>query len=132
MVRVWGVAEDRLIEIRAKPPAVSGLGTRIEGLPEDRCRTTADRVRAALVNSGVVQDAPPMVIRLEPAVRSGRTDELDVALALAVLASIGEVGEGLGWILGTGRLGLDGSVWAPGLADPCGLEGVVNSVRGLV
>ena len=126
-VRVWGVVEDRLIELRVEA-ATSGVGIRVDGLPENRKRTTADRVRAALVNSGLVREAPPVAIRLEPPVRTGTTSGLDLAVALAVLAQAGGLGSGLGWILATGRLGLDGTVHAPGLADRPTLADVVGSL----
>lgn len=126
-VRVWGVVEDRLIELRVEP-ATSGVGIRIEGLPGDRTRTTADRVRAALVNCGLVPGAPPVAVRLEPPLRAGTTSGLDLAVALAGLAQAGVLGSGLGWILATGRLGLDGRVHAPGLADGLTLADVVGSL----
>jgi magnesium chelatase family protein len=124
-VRVWGLLEDRLIELRVQP-AGEDRGFRIEGLPEGRMRTTTDRVRAALVNSGLVLEAPSVVIRLEPAVRSGRTGDLDLGLALVALAATGVVGSGLRWILGTGRLGLDGTVHADGIAVGPTLREVAN------
>ncbi|MBI2237328.1 MAG: hypothetical protein HYU54_02220 [Actinobacteria bacterium] len=126
-VRVWGVVGDRLIELRVEP-APSGVGIRVEGLPEERTRTTADRVRAALLNSGLVGNVPPMAIRLEPPVRARTTSDLDLALALAVLAGDGVIGSGLGWILATGRLGLDGTVHARGLTARTTLAGVAGSL----
>ncbi len=126
-VRVWGVVEGRLIEPRVEP-ATSGGWFGIEGLPEDRTRTTADRVRAALVNSGLVREVPPVVIRLEPGVAGGGTSDLDLALALAVLAGVGVVGTGLRWVLATGRLGLDGVVHPHGFGDRPTLADVVGSL----
>lgn len=126
-VRVWGVVEDRLIELRVEP-ATSAVGIRIEGLPEGRARTTAERVRAALVNSGLVREAPPVSIRLQPGVPAGSTTDLDLALALAVLAGPGMLGTGLRWVLATGRLGLDGTVHAAGLTDRTTLADVVGSL----
>jgi len=124
---VWGMAEDRLIEITASPePGASGL--RVEGLPPRRSRTTADRVRAALLNSGVLAEVPAGVLRLEPAVAAGETWELDLSLALAMLAQAGVVGAGLGWILASGRLGLDGAVHASE-AGPMDLAEVVRSCQ---
>jgi hypothetical protein len=57
-VRVWGEVEDRLVELRFEP-APPGTGLRVEGLAPGRGRTTADRVRAALINAGVLDEAPP-------------------------------------------------------------------------
>jgi predicted ATPase with chaperone activity len=125
--RVWGVVEDRLVEVRISP-APSDAGFAIEGLPDDRTRTTADRVRAALLSSGLVAEAPSVALRLEPAVGAGPTSDLDLALALAALAHFGLVGVGLRWIMATGRLGLDGTVFAPGIADRPGLGDVVRTL----
>ena len=115
-VRVWGVVEDRLIEVLFRG-ADPGVGISIEGLPEGRSRTTADRVRAALVNSGLVPEAPAVAVRLSPRVYQGQTSELDLPVALAALAFDGLVGSGLRWIFATGRLGLDGSVFSSDLEE---------------
>jgi predicted ATPase with chaperone activity len=126
-VRVWGLVDDRLIELRVEP--LSGEDAmRILGLSDKRARTTADRVRAALINSGLVQEAPPLTIRLEPPVLAGTTSDLDIAIALAALARVGQLGAGLRWILATGRLGLDGTVHARKLAERTSLADVVGSL----
>ncbi|MGH2572967.1 MAG: magnesium chelatase domain-containing protein [Actinomycetota bacterium] len=125
-VRVWGTVEDRLIELRVEP-VTEDPGIGIVGLPERRTRSTADRVRAALVNSRLVREAPPVTIRLEPAVQGGTPNDLDLAIALALLASVGAIGKGLRWILATGRLGLDGAVYASGVG-PLSLSEVVETL----
>jgi hypothetical protein len=51
-----------------------------------------------------------------------------LAIALAALAQVGQLGEGLRWILATGRLGLDGTVHAPGLSERTSLADVVGSL----
>jgi len=124
-VRVWGEVEDRLIEVRAWA-GPEGTSLRIEGLPAWRGRTAADRVRAALINSGIVAEAPAVVIRLEPEIRAGPTGDLDVAIAVAALASAGLVGAGLRWILATGRLGPDGRV--RGFGEPVSLLEVAEGL----
>jgi predicted ATPase with chaperone activity len=121
-----GVIEDRLIEVLVEP-ATLGPGIWIFGLPENRRRTTADPVRAALVNSALVGEAPSVAIRLEPAVRRP-TSDLDLAIALATLIKAGHLATRLRWILATGRLGLDGTVHAPGLADRPGLADIVGAL----
>jgi predicted ATPase with chaperone activity len=126
-VRLWGLVDDRLIELRVERPA-GEAGMRILGLSDRRARTTADRVRAALINSGLVQEAPPLTIRLEPPVPAGTTSELDLAIALAALARVGQLGEGLRWVLASGRLGLDGTVHSRGLSDRPSLAVVVESL----
>ena len=108
-VRVWGAVGDRLVEVRVAPGPLE-VGFRIVGLPRDRARTTADRVRAAMVNSGVAPDVPPSQLLLEPCLAHGPTALLDLPIALAALACVGVVDAGLGWVFAEGRLGLDGSV----------------------
>jgi len=126
-VRVWGVAGDRLVEVH-----ISRGVPRIEGLPPDRERTTRDRVRAALINSGLLQEVPPVMIQLEPPIRSGATDQLDLAIALAVLGEAGLPGKGFRWILATGRLGLDGCVFSPLLSKLPSNVTVVTVLEELV
>jgi len=116
-VRVWGVIDERLIEVRSAPLG-SAAGIRIEGLPEGRTRTTADRVRAALVNSGLISGEPSVKICLHPPVAGAGTSDLDLAIGLAVLAEVGRLGSSLRWILGSGRLGLDGTIHASGIEEP--------------
>jgi magnesium chelatase family protein len=125
-VRLWGLVDDRLIELRVER-LVGEAGMQILGLSDKRARTTADRVRAALVNSGLMQEAPLLTIRLEPPVLAGTAGELDLALALAALAGAGVL-DGLRWVLASGRLGLDGTVHAPGLSERTSLADVVGSL----
>jgi hypothetical protein len=126
LVRVWSGVEDRLIEVVAEPGAEPGL--RIEGLPDGRGRTAADRVRAAMVNSGLLEEAPGVVLRVEPSVQAGPRGDLDVALALAALAHVGVFRAGLGWIHASGRLRLDGVVHRAGLPGPLTLADVVSTL----
>lgn len=129
-VRVWGVVEDRLIEVRVEP-AESGAGLRVEGVPEDRARTTADRIRAALINSELVREVPAAVVTLEPNLRAGCTSELDVSIALALLASVGRLCAHLRWVLATGRLGLDGAVESRDLPEPTSIVTIVTALGGM-
>jgi magnesium chelatase family protein len=126
-VRVWGLVDDRLIEMRVEPLG-GEAGMRILGLWDKRARTTADRVRAALVNSGLTQEAPRLTIRLEPPVLAGTTGDLDLAIALAALTGAGVLEAGLRWVLASGRLGLDGTVHARELAERTSLADVVGSL----
>ncbi len=125
-VRVWGVVEDRLIELRCES-AGPDLGFGIVGLPQLRTRSTTDRVRAALVNSGLVREAPAVIVRLEPAVQAGTTSVLDLPIAVAALVHAGAIRDDLGWILASGRLGLDGSVFE-GRSERTSVKAVVDSL----
>jgi len=129
-VRVWGVVEDQLIEIRTEPhPGAAGF--RIEGLPRKRGRTTRDRVRAALLNSGLMSVTPSLTIRLDPNVRTGDTSQLDLPIALAVLTQMGNIIE-VPWVFATARLGLDGCVFSPLLSKLPSNVTVVTVLEELV
>jgi predicted ATPase with chaperone activity len=118
--RVWGLVEDRLIEVRSEP----GAAFQILGLPEDRSRTTSDRVRAALLNSGLVVEVPSVVIHVQPELRHGPTSDLDLPVALGCLELTDLLG--LPWILARGRLGLDGRVVVPDLVERITLADVLE------
>ena len=126
-VRVWGVVGDRLVEVLMEG-AGPAAGLRIEGLPESRIRTAADRVRAALVNSGLIDEVPPSAIRLEPCVGAGRTSDLDLAIALAVLARAGSIGAEVRWVFAVGRLGLDGTVHSEDLDGSVSIVTLVTAL----
>ncbi|MEO8424648.1 MAG: magnesium chelatase domain-containing protein [Actinomycetota bacterium] len=125
-VRVWGTVDDRLIELRAEPGG-AGSGIHIEGLPHGRARTTGDRVRAAIVNSGLLPREPAGVIRLDPPIAVGATSDLDLPIALAALAQLGVIRQ-VGWIFAGGRLGLDGRIHID--SDEClSIVSVVTDLR---
>jgi len=122
-VRVWGVAGDRLVEVLVEP---GSEGIRVVGLPLDRGRTTADRVRAALVNSGLVRCSLSAAVRLDPALPGGgATSDLDLPIALGVLAHLGALDTKVRWLMATGRLGLDGIVHAEKLGERISLADVL-------
>ncbi len=125
-VRIWGVVENRLIEVCVSRKADQG-GLQIEGLPEDRTRTTADRIRAAVVNSGIAAEVPAVAVRLEPPLSGGRTSNLDLVIALGILARRDLLGARLRWIVADGRLGLDGTIYAEDVTEPLMLREVVQS-----
>ncbi|MCP3956460.1 MAG: YifB family Mg chelatase-like AAA ATPase [bacterium] len=85
--------------------------TQIVGLPDASVRESRERVRSAIKNSGF--DLPPrvVVVNLAPADLKKEGNHLDLAIALALLAALGEVPqEALDGRLLCGELGLDGSV----------------------
>jgi predicted ATPase with chaperone activity len=124
-VRVWGVVDERLIELRAGPCE----SFRIVGLPDERMRTTEDRVRAAMLNSGLVSEAPGAAIHVRPPLDAGPTADLDLPIALAGLAFGDVFGEKLRWVVASGRLGLDGSIKAADLPGRVTLADVVSSCQ---
>ncbi len=85
--------------------------TQIVGLPDAAVRESRERVRSAIKNSGF--DFPPrvVVVNLAPADLRKEGNHLDLAIALALLAALGDVPqEALDGRLLCGELGLDGSI----------------------
>lgn len=103
-VRLWGELDDRLIEVRVESSA-DAPGLLIVGLPKDLARTTADRVRAALVNSGLLQEVPTVSLRLHPSIVGWETSRLDLGDRL---------GRALRDRVDRGRAPVVGRQWAPG------------------
>jgi len=124
-IRVWGVVDERLIEQRARPCE----SIRIVGRPNERTRTTEDRVRAALLNTGLLSEAPATAIHVVPHLDTDPTAELDLPIALAGLAYGDVLGEELRWVLAAGRLGLDGTIQAADLPGRVTLADVVSSCQ---
>jgi magnesium chelatase family protein len=83
----------------------------VVGLPDASCRESRDRVRAAVLSSGLAWPQHRVTVNLAPSsLRKGGAG-LDLPIAVALLAADGqlpaEAVDGLGFL---GELGLDGSV----------------------
>ncbi len=100
-------------------PGLPGLS--IVGLPDEACRESRDRVRAAVLSSGLTWPMQRITVNLVPAGQRKGGSGLDLAIAVGILAASDQLGEegavtlaGLGLV---GELGLDGTVRAiPGIA----------------
>ncbi len=83
----------------------------VVGLPDAAVRESRDRVRAALVSSGLRWPQRRVTVNLAPSGERKGGPGLDLPIAVALLAAHGDLPagrlEGLGFI---GELGLDGSV----------------------
>ncbi len=100
----------------------------IVGLPDASCRESRDRVRAAILSSGLRWPQKRVTVNLAPSgVRKGGSG-LDLPIALAVLTADGQLPapavEGLGFV---GELGLDGS-----LRPVPGVLPLVHAMQGRV
>ena len=86
-------------------------GLALVGLPDSALNEARDRVRAAVVNSGLKWPDKKVTVSLSPAWLPKRGSGLDVAIAIAILAAHGQlpVAE-VSRILALGELGLDGSI----------------------
>jgi magnesium chelatase family protein len=100
-------------------------GFTIVGLPDAACREARDRVRAALVSSGVPWPQRRMTVNLAPSGLRKSGSGLDLAVAVGLLVALGdlpaEAVEGCAFL---GELGLDGSVRS--------VPGVVSLVDALM
>ena len=92
----------------------SGLpGFTIIGLPDEACREARDRVRAALLSSGLPWPQRRVTVNLAPSMLRKAGSGLDLAIAVGVLVASDHMpasaAEGTGFV---GELGLDGAVRA--------------------
>lgn len=89
----------------------------IGGLPDAACRQAAERVKAAVVHSGFERLECKVVVNLSPASLPKAGAGFDLAIALAVMASRGDVpATAIENTVHIGELGLDGSLRAvPGV-----------------
>lgn len=86
-------------------------GFTVVGLPDAACRESRDRVRAALMSSGLRWPLKRVTVNLAPSGLRKVGAGLDLAIAVGLLAAVGELTqeqvEGYAFI---GELGLDGSL----------------------
>ncbi|HUR52259.1 MAG TPA: YifB family Mg chelatase-like AAA ATPase [Mycobacteriales bacterium] len=108
--------DGKLVEVQAD--LASGIpGLSITGLPDTALYEARDRVKAAVVNSGVEWPQKRITLGLSPAALPKKGSGFDLALAAALLAAAGVVPTAAlrGRVL-LGELGLDGRVRAvPGI-----------------
>ena len=83
----------------------------VVGLPDEACRESRDRVRAALMSSGLTWPLSRITVNLAPSGVRKSGSGLDLAIAVGVLVASGAVDSaaltGLAFL---GELGLDGSI----------------------
>lgn len=129
--------------------AIDGLGVelvRVEadvsnGLPvfhmvgylSSEVKEAGERVRTAIRNSGFDYPAKRTVVNLSPATLRKRGASFDLPIAVAIMASLGEISpEAAGGYLITGELGLDGKVRkVPGVL-PIVMQGKQNGINRFI
>ncbi len=102
----------------------------IVGLPDEACRESRDRVRAAVLSSALVWPSCRVTVNLAPSNQRKGGSGLDLAIAIGFLAAHGQLPvaqiEGLGFV---GELGLDGSLrHVTGVAPMVAAMGAVRPV----
>ena len=103
---VWGHPVSVEVHVTSGLPAFT-----VVGLPDASCREARDRVRAAIVSSGLVWPMKRITVNLAPGDVPKAGAGLDLAIAVGVLIADEQFGEAS--VKGTGmlgELGLDGSV----------------------
>ncbi|MDH4076413.1 MAG: hypothetical protein OEW29_10795, partial [Acidimicrobiia bacterium] len=86
-------------------------GYTMVGLPDASCRESRDRVRAAILSSGLVWPQKRVTINLAPSGLRKHGASLDLPIALGVLAASDQIeAERLEPVGAVGELGLDGSL----------------------
>ncbi|MEY2397695.1 MAG: magnesium chelatase family protein [Actinomycetota bacterium] len=106
------------LPVRVEVHVSQGLpGFTVVGLPDTACRESRDRVRAAVLSSGLKWPQRRITVNLAPSGLKKTGAGLDLPIALGVLAAAGDVPldalDGVGLV---GELGLDGRVRAvPGV-----------------
>jgi magnesium chelatase family protein len=106
-----------LVGADGRPVAVevhvsNGLpGFRVVGLPDASCREARDRVRAAVLSSGLAWPQKRVTVNLAPSGFRKTGSGLDLAIALGALVADGQVPAGpIEDLAFFGELGLDGSL----------------------
>ncbi|MEO5900987.1 MAG: YifB family Mg chelatase-like AAA ATPase [Ilumatobacteraceae bacterium] len=113
-----------LLGVQGHPVAVEvyvaqGLPAfQIVGLPDEACRESRDRVRAAVMSSHLSWPSKRVTVNLAPSTQRKGGSGLDVAIAVAFLVADGQLAPelvtGMGFL---GELGLDGALRSiPGIA----------------
>ncbi|MDP2291766.1 MAG: YifB family Mg chelatase-like AAA ATPase [Actinomycetota bacterium] len=103
----------------------------IVGLPDEACRESRDRVRAAVLSSGLQWPSCRVTVNLAPSSQRKGGSGLDLAIAIGFLAANEQLPvsqlEGLGFV---GELGLDGSM--RGVSGVAPMVAAMGDVRPVV
>lgn len=102
----------------------------IVGLPDTSMNEAPDRVRSAIVNSGFSWPQSKITVGLSPAGLPKRGPGLDVAIALGILASDGQIPlDAINRVVAVGELSLDGRIHPVPGALAAGIEAVTRVSR---
>ncbi len=102
--------QGNVVEVQAQL-AASVPGFTLVGLPDAALSESRDRVRAAVLSSGLSWPNRKVTVNLSPASLRKSGSGFDLAIAVAVLAGDGRVpAAGLEQVVHVGELGLDGRV----------------------
>lgn len=112
LTKVWSVASMGLqaieIEVEVNVAAKGFPGFQIVGLPTKAVEEAKERVRTALVNTGIDFPQKKIVVNLAPADIPKEGSAYDLAIAVGILAAIGKIVLPEKKIYFYGEVGLDG------------------------
>ena len=121
VVHTWGFVQSRpdspwvKVELRAEPGAVF----RVSGMPYAAALASLARIRSAMQSIDVRWPGKALTLHVHPALRGEEVNELDVPVALALLAIRKKLGgPSLSKLVSTGMLGLDGEARLPKVPSP--------------
>lgn len=104
--------EARAVDVQVQV-AAGGVAFILVGLPDKAVAESRERVRAALLASGLALPAKRITINLAPADLPKEGSHYDLPIALAVMAAIGAIPpDALAGYVVLGELGLDGTIAA--------------------
>jgi magnesium chelatase family protein len=96
------------VQVQISPGAVAFT---IVGLPDKAVAESRERVRSALIASGLALPAKRITVNLAPADLPKEGSHYDLPIALAVMGAIGAIpADALGGFTVLGELALDGSI----------------------
>ena len=135
VIRVATVAfegiEARAVDVQVQI-AAGNVAFAVVGLPDKAVSEAKERVRAALVASGLALPARRITINLAPADLPKEGSHYDLPIALGLMAAIGAVPpDALSGFTVLGELGLDGSIAAVAGALPAAI-GANTRNEGLI
>ena len=101
-----------VMPVRVEADVSNGLPMlHMVGYLSSEVKEASERVRTAIHNAGIDLPARKMIVNLAPATVRKKGALFDLPIAIALLASLGEIrGETLEKMMIVGELGLDGSV----------------------
>ena len=101
-----------VMPVRVEADVSNGLPMlHMVGYLSSEVKEASERVRTAIHNAGIALPARKMIVNLAPATVRKKGALFDLPIAIALLASLGEIrGETLEKMMIVGELGLDGSV----------------------
>jgi magnesium chelatase family protein len=129
---VYGVeAMTITIEVDTVPGALPGFF--IVGLPDNAVKESAERLQAAIKNSGYERPRHKMVVNMAPADIKKAGSAYDLPIAMGVLAATGQISvRDFSEFVIMGELSLDGSIQPIKGALPIAIQARAEKYRGLI